>query len=616
MSGRREHAESFSIMALTEDQAAKIILIRAIEEYDKSVFSGQVLTEALDAAKSENPGLDWISTRASYLFDRLSAWHQSILQLAKVPANWASPVSVLAVLLGVATNLLGPTEKIHIVRNPVFFLVGWNLIIFISLALLALKNWFRLGPGSIRDLESFSRDAESERIQTSPGPTEIPWMVRYLMPRIWQFVHRIMFGIDQTRSLAKLTGFFTTHWLSVAGPLVVARWRYLLHLGALCLASGAIFGMYLRGLFQGYEFVWTSTFITTEPAVSKFVNILFGPAFVISNFFDLGLAERIDIARLITSEGDKSSAWIHLFAITVIIAVVMPRSVLALIQLKKIRKHVSSFGLALDTYYGDVIEAPIRSIIDQETTVAINQLAEKVTSFVCLMLYDQQITPKFREFREKGGSIAALKEELTGLTEAFSPQVKAYLADTAIPEFQTGLSQRVGEIIKSIGTDFVNTRDPEAIIDGFRIDVPESAEIDVSKQFAMAVGVAVGAAISLTFAAVAGGIGEELGIAIVAAILGTTGPIGFVIGLIVGGLVAAGAWWFGKDKIIETVDKVHLPAVAVRAALWESRFKKLIEDGRSKCEEAVQTRIKERLTPMIPKISSEIMFRIRLLWRS
>ena len=603
-------------MTLTEDQAAKIILIRAIEEYDKSVFSGQVLAEALDATKSENPGLDWVSTRASYLFERLSAWHQSILQLAKVPTNWAFPVSLLAVLLGLATNLLGPTEKIHIVRNPVFFLVAWNLVIYVGLLMIALKNRFWLSSGSIRGLQFFSRPADRQPAQDTRSPTKIPWMVRYLMPRIWQFVHKIMFGFDQTHSLAKLTGLFTRLWLSVAGPLVVARWRYLFHLAALCVASGAILGMYLRGLFQGYEFVWTSTFITTEPAVSNFVNILFGPAFIVSHFLDLGLAERIDIVRLITPEGDKSEAWIHLFAITVVIAVVIPRSVLALMQLKTIRKHVSSFGLALDTYYGDVIEAPIRSIIDQETTVAINQLAEKVTSYVCLMLYDQLITPKVREFREKGGSIAVLKAELTRLTESFSPQVKAYLADTAIPEFQTGLSQRVGEIIKSIGTDFVNTKDPEAIIDGLRIDVPESAEIDVSNQFTIAVGFAVGAAISLTFAAVAGGIGEELGIAIVAAILGTTGPIGFVIGLILGGLVAAGAWWFGKDRITEAVDKVNLPAVAVRAALWESRFKKLIEDGRSKCEEAVRTRIQERLTPMIPKITSEIMFRIRLLWRS
>jgi hypothetical protein len=134
------------------------------------------------------------------------------------------------------------------------------------------------------------------------------------MPRVWQFLHKIMFGFDQTRNLAKLTTVFSMHWLSVASPLVVARWRYLLHLGALCIAVGAAVGMYIRGLFQGYEFIWTSTFITSEESVSGFVKLLFGPSFLVSSLLNLGLSERIDVGRLITPDGDKSDAWIHLFA--------------------------------------------------------------------------------------------------------------------------------------------------------------------------------------------------------------------------------------------------------------------------------------------------------------
>jgi hypothetical protein len=601
-------------MALTEDEVAKIILIRSIEECDKSVFSDQVLTDALAAAKNENPGLDWIRTRASYLFERLSAWHQSILQLAKVPANWTLPVSLLAVFLGLATNLLGPTEKIHVVRNPVFFLVAWNLLVYLGLLLLLLRNRFRLASGLVGQLKSSARDGDRKAAPSFGEPTKVPWMVRYLMPRIWQFVHKIMFGFHQTRNLAKLTSFFTMYWLSLAGPLVVARWRYLLHLAALCIAAGAVVGMYLRGLFQGYEFVWASTFIISEQTVSGFINLLFGPSFFISSLLNLGLAERIDIARAITPQGDKSDAWIHLFAITVVIAVLIPRGALALFQSKKIKTLANRVGLALDKYYGDVIEAPIRSIVDKEARAAVTRFAEKLASYVGLTLYDQQITPKLRQFRENGGRISDLKTELTELTEAFSPQVKAYIVDTAIPEFQLSLSQRVGEIIKSIGTDFVNNRDPEASLHDLKIDAPETAELGVSNQFSKAIGISVGAAISLTFATVAGGIGEELGIAVVAAILGTTGPVGFVIGLIVGGLLAAGAWWFGKDKITEAVDSVKLPAVALRTVLWESRFKKLIEDGRSKCLESVQTKVKEGLTPILPKITDEIMFRIRSLW--
>ena len=603
-------------MASTEDEAAKIILIRSIEECDQGVFSDQVLAEAITAAKTEDAGLEWISKRASYLFERLSAWHQSILQLAKVPANWTLPVCLLAVLLGLATNLLGPTEKIHVVRNPVFFLVAWNILVYLGLLVLLLRNKVRVHSRLTGRFKSSAREGNNEPAQDSPRSAKIPWMVRYLMPRVWQFVHKIMFGFDQTRNLAKLTTVFSMHWLSVASPLVVARWRYLLHLGALCIAVGAVVGMYIRGLFQGYEFIWTSTFITSEESVSGFVKLLFGPSFFVSSLLNLGLSERIDVARLITPDGDKSDAWIHLFAISVLIAVVIPRGALALFQLKTIKKHVTGFGLALDKYYGDVIEAPIWSLIDKETRAAVTRFAENVASYVSLKLYDQQITPKLHDFREKGGRIADLKTELTMRSEAFSSEVKTYILNTAIPQFKDFLSQRVGEIVKNIGTDFVIARDPEAIFHDLKIDAPANPDLGVSNQISMAIAVSIGTTMSVAFGAVAGGIGEELGIAIVAALLGTTGPVGFVIGLIVGALVAAGAWWFGKDKITEAVDSVKLPPIAVRAALWESRFKKLIDDGRTKCVESVQAKVKEELTPIVPRITDDIMFRIRSLWKS
>ncbi|MEO6164244.1 MAG: DUF2868 domain-containing protein, partial [Candidatus Binatia bacterium] len=503
-------------MALTEDQAAKIILIRAVEECDKGVFSERILADALATASNERSGVDWIEKRAAYLFERLSPWHQSILQLAKVPANWTFPVCLLALMLGLATNLLGPTETIHVVRNPVFFLVAWNILVYLSLLLLfLLRNRTQSRSQLFGRFRPSTRPAHEDEqfAQRFTVPTNVPWTARHLMPQIWQFVHKTMFGFHQTRNLANLTSQFTAHWFSIAGPLVVARWEYLLHLGALCLATGATLGMYFRGLFQGYEFVWASAFVTDEKTVSSFINVVLWPSFFISNLLNLGLSERVDFARLVSSQGDTSDAWIHLFAITVVITVVIPRTVLALTQSQAIKKRVNSFGLALDDYYGEVIETPIRSIIEKETETAISQFSEKVAFYIGLNLYAEQIIPKLRNFRDQGGRIAELKSDLRQITEAFSPQVTAYILATAIPEFQLSLSQRISEIIRSIGTDFVNQRDSEAFMRDLKIEAPDSAEMGVSDQFTMAIGVSVGATITLTFATVAGGIGKELGIA-------------------------------------------------------------------------------------------------------
>jgi hypothetical protein len=367
-------------------------------------------------------------------------------------------------------------------------------------------------------------------------------------------------------------------------------------------------------LFQGYAFVWASVFVTEERTVSRFVDIVFGPSLVVSRLLNLGLETQIDVARLMSPQGDPSAAWIHLLALTVVLIVVIPRGLLALSQFKSIKTLVRGFPLALDRYYGEVIEEPIRSILEQEVDTAIGEFAKSVGAYVGQTLYAERIVPKLREFRESGGRVADLRSELTRLTEAFSPQVNAHIIDRAIPEFQRSLSQRVGEVVKSIGTDFINTRDPEAILHDLKISPPEGAELGMSDQFSRAIGVSVGAAISLTFATVGGGIGQELGIAVIAAVLGTTGPVGFVIGLILGAVLAAGAWWFGKEKIAETVDNVRLPAMVVRTALWDARFNRLIGDGRAKCEESVRATTEERLNPMRLKITNEIMFRIRSLW--
>jgi len=111
-----------------------------------------------------------------------------------------------------------------------------------------------------------------------------------------------------------------------------------------------------------------------------------------------------------------------------------------------------------------------------------------------------------------------------------------------------------------------------------------------------------------------GGLGKSLGVAIVAMLLHTTGPVGFLIGLIVGSVVAVGAWWLGKEKIANAVETLDLPAVVVKTALWESRFQRLIDDGRKQFEESVRGSVDEWLKALQPRITTEILARVRSLW--
>src|SRR5262245_23655630 len=98
-------------MALTEDAAAKIILIRSIEECDRKFFSDSLLVDAFAAARSMAPGLGWVKARAQFLFDHLSPTYQSVIHLATLPTPLTLPVCLIALVLGFATNLLRSEER-------------------------------------------------------------------------------------------------------------------------------------------------------------------------------------------------------------------------------------------------------------------------------------------------------------------------------------------------------------------------------------------------------------------------------------------------------------------------------------------------------------------------
>jgi hypothetical protein len=601
-------------MALTEDAAAKIVLIRSIEECDPRAFSEELRARAFVAAQDAEPGLSSIERYAARLFEHLSPWYQSILQLAKIPAPWTLPVCFAAFLLGLATNLLGPARQIHVIRNPIFILIAWNLLVFLTLFVLFLRR--KIKTQQVTNIVPAANTVESLRISSRSNQSKVPWVVKHLLPGVWHFFHRMIFAVREQRNLAQIMRRFSHHWFSVAGALVVSRWRRLLHLGSVFIATGAVAGMYFRGLFQGYRVVWDSTFIVEQESVATFIRVLFAPSLWISNLFGLGLANRISVDRLLTPGGDEADGWIHLFAISVLLAVVLPRLALAAWQSSRIRRLSGNLALPLDHYYGEVIEGPIRLLIEKEVAEQAQTFSAKIAGFVATKLYDEQIVPKLISFRERGGKIADLKSELTSTTVAFLPKIQSFITDTALPELQLALSQRLGEVLKSIGTSFIDVKDPQIAFEELSIFPTGRTELKISNEFSRALAFSVGTSIALAIAAVGGGIGEQLGIAIIATVLGTTGPIGFLIGLVAGAVVAAGAWWFGKDKITETVEHILLPAAVVRTALWQSRFQRLLAEAREKCEESVRAKVDENLHTLIPQITDEILLRLRRLRQS
>jgi hypothetical protein len=343
--------------AMTEQDAARILLVRAIEETDRSLFPPSRLTQALAAAANDlRPSL-WFLARARYLLDAVPHTYGSIIRMAHLPQGWNTAMCLLAFLVGLATNYLGSFEKIPLVLNPIMALVGWNLLLYAVLIVSFLYSGFRKVPRS-RSSDHAQGPAQGAQTQgafmVAASVRPAPWSARVLLPSIWISIHTFTLRFHATRrqaaSFVNVAKRFWNYWVQAAQPLTSARWRRLLHCGALFLTAGAIAGMYIRGVFLRYEVIWTSTFITEERTIAKLVEWTFAPAIWASRIAGWDLGGDIDIAQLMSPAGAPAAPWIYLFVLTAFLVIVVPRSILAVVQGLHIRraKNGTAASIRLD----------------------------------------------------------------------------------------------------------------------------------------------------------------------------------------------------------------------------------------------------------------------------
>ncbi len=198
-----------------------------------------------------------------------SASISSAFKLRTWPA-WAGWLVVLAAfLLGIGTDAVGSSSHtVNILAPPLLLLMLWNLAVygFIVVNVLSKSRHFKL-------------------------------------PKL-----------DPTEAIALARGTTVMHWAAAA------------------LALGALLAMYWRGLVFDYQALWQSTFLSVNSA-HQLVRTVLAPAVWLSHiafgsvFPDLASFEQL---RAPASQGENAGRWIHWYAITVFLVVLLPRCLLAL----------------------------------------------------------------------------------------------------------------------------------------------------------------------------------------------------------------------------------------------------------------------------------------------
>ncbi|NLT70201.1 MAG: DUF2868 domain-containing protein [Verrucomicrobiaceae bacterium] len=296
------------------DDIRNILLLQAIEENDEAehflpaaekreaaTASGAPLAKNVSRAEEDAflaKRAAWLLRRVRSRFPDTTAWIEE--RPAGPPFGTISLVLCLAaVVVGFLTNELGPEKRINILSFPLLGILFWSALIYLREIHLFFRR--RRPPGAPDWLEWLGERARtSEETAAAPEPTPL----------------------EAARLL------FAKRWRRLTSPLPAARLKSILHCAAFLLAASAIGGMYVKGLANEYRAVWESTFFTEASQLRPFLEIVLGPAATLSGATLPSDAELT--AMRWPAEGENAARWIHWYALTIGLFVLLPRAFLAL----------------------------------------------------------------------------------------------------------------------------------------------------------------------------------------------------------------------------------------------------------------------------------------------
>jgi hypothetical protein len=426
---------------------------------------------------------------------------------------------------------------------------------------------------------------------------------------------RVEEGVEQSRETARVARRFAVLWWPVVRPAAWLWLRRLLQLSAIGVAAGAVLGMYVRGLFFAYQVVWRSTFVNDPETVALGLRVLLGPAALL-----LGRPppDGADVARLVAPDGDPAAPWIHLYAVSALLYVVLPRSLLALAAGRELRRTTRDVRVDLDAeYYRDLLrraravsptelEASIRGAIHDEC----RQFAGRLADVVCVELYDRRITPRLHAFREQGGRLQDLEAALREECERFGPVIARELP-SAQAELERALVVRVRRLMGDEGA--LEVRAASDL--GAEVSVASShAAVRLGERLsgdvASVVAGVVSASVAVVVGTVSGGFGEALGVALLVGLV-ESGPVGWVVGAVAGLVAAGAALSLGRERLREGVKSVPLPATLLKLVLWRGRWERLIADGRRQCEASVREALTRQIEPLSSALADHVWSGLR-----
>jgi len=310
---------------MNEQVARDVVLVQAIETADvkREILSDD---DRMYASRSARELAQWqasdsksavtaehfLQQRAEQILKRIGERvpvFAALLQRRGGMPGLSIALPVIALILGAGLDRLGDPHRMDLLSAPLLGIIGWNLAVYLLLVPLMRVKW--------------------------SGPA---WMngVAKALPR--KLPHALAGAVTQ----------FMLQWGTLSAGLNRARFHRTMHLSAATFALGAILSLYARGFFSQYVAGWESTFLN-GPQVHAILSVLFAPAVFVFPLQGFSLA---DIEALRFPAGAAGGArWVHLYAATLFLLVVLPRGAMAAVAHWKARRLERHFPLDLEHPY-------------------------------------------------------------------------------------------------------------------------------------------------------------------------------------------------------------------------------------------------------------------------
>lgn len=595
---------------LADVQVVKILAVKASEENSNKLLSEIAVSNANISAIGAKSDADFIAKRANYLFNLLPAPVKLLEKITQFPGNWIRLTALLSFITGLLSNYLGPSKIIHVVYNPLTILLAWSALIYL---VMILKSFWHIRLPALHVIPAKVHSEKTNKINAPAKKKKkasnfiVNWIVGETYRGIIQLKTKFIDNSTKVTVLRKIIPAFMISYQEVAGRTLVLRFKSLLNASAVSLLAGALAGVYFRGLFFNYNIIWQSTFVTEPVTIRMILNVLFGPATLI---LDGSFVTEEMVQMVMRPEGTLAAPWIHRMAVTTLLFIFIPRTILSLIFMGKSNHTTKNIDIN-QSYFKEtilknrqsllsVIRDGIREIVDKK----IEKTAGSITDFVINDYFEKFIAPTLISFRNKGGKIRKLETDLFDSQQEFEPILSGYLNDTR-EDFRTSV---LTEINLFLGRQF------EIDISTSGTHQPQSDKTDekLPKRLAEDIGDTIGGTIvtgvTLAAGAISGGLGKSLGIAILSGLLGVSGPIGLLIGSIIAMAALGGFYTMSRDRISDMIKDVHLPPVVIKMALSDAKIEKARQETFSHTHEEIIKILNPKIDEITDAILKEIAY--------